>query len=123
REIEQSAMKFGKIGVKDRTSTALGLGGLYGTFGEQLGGGQGAARILTNRLARSADVGNFDPDAVTPYLGMLGETFKASGYKDTDMFAGLTLASKSNMSAETFTTALRNLTLITMQLKAEGKVA
>jgi hypothetical protein len=120
REAEQSALKFRKLGVQNSTDTALGLGALYGTFGDQLGGGGGAMRLLANRLQQSADVGAFDPDTVTPYLASMGQAFKGAGYKDTDMFAAAALASKTGMRAEAFTTGVRNLPLLMMEGKKKG---
>ncbi len=120
REAESAAIKYRKLGVKDASSTALGLGALYTTYKDDLGGGAGAMRLLANRLQHSQDVGAFDPDQVTPYLAMVGQSFKGAGYKDTDMFASLALASKTGMRAEAFATGSRNLSLLMMEGEKKG---
>ncbi|HEV7301610.1 MAG TPA: hypothetical protein VGN72_19755 [Tepidisphaeraceae bacterium] len=120
REAESAAIKYRKLGVRDSTSTALGLGALYSTYGDDLGGGGGAMRLLANRLQHSADVGAFDPDQVTPYLAMMGQAYKGAGYRDTDMFASAALASKTGMRAEAFSTGVRNLPLLMMEGKKKG---
>jgi len=118
---ENAALGFGKLGVENKTETALGLGALYQTFGKDLGGGAGAMKLLANRLALSADVGAFDPDSITPYLASMGQAFKGAGYKDTDMFASASLASKTGMSPESIGTGVRNLALLMMEKEGQGK--
>jgi hypothetical protein len=116
----QAAARLTKIGAKDITSSALGLGAGFMTYGKDLGGGGNAMRTLTNRLVRGADIGGFDVDRATPHLAEVLNAFKLAGYNDSEAIGAMSLVSKSGMPDESYMTGLRNIPLMLMKAEARG---
>ena len=114
-------MNFYRLQGSDMRSTTSALTAGYKIVGGELAPGAEGVKQLENRLAYGADVGAFEVEQVTPYLGMVLSAFKGMGYKHTDAISAMILGSHSGARPEQFMTATRNIALLMGEGARTGK--
>lgn len=108
----KGAASFYKLQGSDMRLTGSALNSSVQLVGKELAPGAKGVQEMTNKLAYAADVGSFNVDEVTPYLGGVLSSFKGMGYKHEDALASLIIGSKSGARPEQYSTAIRNLPLL-----------